>query len=551
MFKVWKRLKEPTLQSCIGIDNLRRLEELLPAFNEDAFSREQIYSLDGLAKIFDSFLGDQYLSKKNYRKDFFNRLSPEEMDSALLSVGVYPDSLKDFSEKVDRLDKEWGREEKAQEISKVLGISENLIVKRVEKQADFEDILISNSPYKPLKDYQFSVFFEAVSYLSNPLSRFIIQMPTGSGKTRTAIEIITYFMGIERKAKTSVLWLAHSEELCDQAFNAFVDTWSHVSTKPLRAVRFWGNRKLAYEKNCNNFIVSSFQKLHSQLKKDDVLTEHLKNNISLIIIDEAHKVMAPTYEEVTRAFISDDTKVIGLTATPGRSAVNEEANIALADFFFNEKINIKTSKGESAIDFLRKKKVLSHVEYFPIKTKGEYILSEAQKKHLERFLDLPPGFIEKLGEDDLRNVEIIKRLQSESQSGSRILFFACSVEHSKFISALLGCLDIKSLHVDGSTPKPQRASAINKFKDGEITVLCNYGVLSTGFDAPQTDVVFISRPTSSIVLYSQMIGRGLRGPEIGGTPKCKIIDVIDNIKGFSNENKVYDYFEDYYELNHE
>src|SRR5262249_46816377 len=149
------------------------------------------------------------------------------------------------------------------------------------------------------------------------------------------------------------------------------------------------------------------------------------------------------------------------------------------------------------------------------------------------------GFLHKLGEDDIRNVEIVKKIHNEAERGRRILFFACSVEHSKFVCALLRFLDVPAAHIDGATPSGQRATILSKFKAGSITVLCNFGVLSTGFDAPQTDLIFIARPTSSVVLYSQMIGRGLRGPAIGGTETCKVIDVVDNIVGFSDQSKVY------------
>ena len=83
-------------------------------------------------------------------------------------------------------------------------------------------------------------------------------------------------------------------------------------------------------------------------------------------------------------------------------------------------------------------------------------------------------------------------------------------------------------------------------KNSDLNILLNYGVLTTGFDAPKTDVVFIARPTASIVLYSQIIGRGLRGPNIGGTKECKIINVKDNIVGLPNYDKIYEYFDDYY-----
>lgn len=61
-------------------------------------------------------------------------------------------------------------------------------------------------------------------------------------------------------------------------------------------------------------------------------------------------------------------------------------------------------------------------------------------------------------------------------------------------------------------------------------MLCNYGVLTTGFDAPSVRCVVVARPTVSHVLYEQMIGRGLRGPAFGGTDQCLIIDVDDNIQ---------------------
>lgn len=113
--------------------------------------------------------------------------------------------------------------------------------------------------------------------------------------------------------------------------------------------------------------------------------------------------------------------------------------------------------------------------------------------------------------------------------------------------SLLIYFGIKAAHVDGSTSKERREQVIEDFKHGEVQVLCNYGVLTTGFDAPNTDEVFISRPTNSVVLYSQMIGRGLRGTTIGGTEKCRISDVKDNIVGFGDQVRVYHWFEDFWD----
>ena len=88
---------------------------------------------------------------------------------------------------------------------------------------------------------------------------------------------------------------------------------------------------------------------------------------------------------------------------------------------------------------------------------------------------------------------------------------------------------------------------IDAFKRNRIQVLTNFGVLTTGFDAPNIDVVIIARPTTSIVLYSQMIGRGLRGAAVGGTESCEVIDIRDNFDAFGDLDEVYSHFEEYWE----
>jgi DNA repair protein RadD len=198
------------------------------------------------------------------------------------------------------------------------------------------------------------------------------------------------------------------------------------------------------------------------------------------------------------------------------------------------------------INYLRDRKVLAIAEYIPLRTNITFTLSPQERKRAEQFLDLPPGFLVRVTADNIRNAKIVKRLRELSKDGRNILFFACSVEHSRFISSVLTYLGITAAHIDGETSRGAREDAVAKFRGGVINVLCNFEMLSTGFDAPKTDVVFISRPTASLVLHSEMIGRGLRGPTVGGTDKCLIIDVKDNIEGFSDLAATYSYFEDYW-----
>jgi DNA repair protein RadD len=83
--------------------------------------------------------------------------------------------------------------------------------------------------------------------------------------------------------------------------------------------------------------------------------------------------------------------------------------------------------------------------------------------------------------------------------------------------------------LSADTPLTVRRALIRDFKEGRIEFLCNYGVLTTGFDAPKTQCIALCRPTTSDVLYEQIIGRGLRGPTFGGTADCTILDFADNI----------------------
>jgi superfamily II DNA or RNA helicase len=84
--------------------------------------------------------------------------------------------------------------------------------------------------------------------------------------------------------------------------------------------------------------------------------------------------------------------------------------------------------------------------------------------------------------------------------------------------------------VSGETRPATRRFLIEEFREGRISVLCNYGVLTTGFDAPRVRALVIARPTASPVLYEQMIGRGMRGPRFGGTEECLVYDLADNIR---------------------
>jgi superfamily II DNA or RNA helicase len=104
------------------------------------------------------------------------------------------------------------------------------------------------------------------------------------------------------------------------------------------------------------------------------------------------------------------------------------------------------------------------------------------------------------------------------------------------MTARLHLKGIPAAAVSGNTPSVARRDFLNRFQRGEIRVLCNHSVLAMGFDAPKTDMVLIARQVFSPVRYMQMIGRGLRGERNGGTPRCRLVTVLDNLGRFGNRH---------------
>lgn len=126
----------------------------------------------------------------------------------------------------------------------------------------------------------------------------------------------------------------------------------------------------------------------------------------------------------------------------------------------------------------------------------------------------------------------ITRKCVQSYKKKRVLIFAASVRHSRELALILSVkYNLKAKSVDGSTNPGLRRKIIQDFRDGKIEVLCNYGVLTTGFDVPKIDVVIISRFVGSNALQTQMIGRGQRGQIAGGTDELWLFTSFYPIHG--------------------
>jgi DNA repair protein RadD len=414
------------------------------------------------------------------------------------------------------------------------------------------EIIEPFSPPPNLFDYQKDLSKALVNFLTDPekiTESCLLQLPTGSGKTRTVIEALTVYCNeqYQRDKRVSILWLAHTEELCEQAIESFRRTWQAKGDYDNRAIRFWGDFKCPLEEMFDCFIVAGFKKITQLAASSPDKYEKLLSKIDITIIDEAHKALAPSIKSIIENLKKKELSyIIGLTATPGRSAIDQKENEKLANLF-NRNLLVSTELGDDPISTLQERGILARIDLKSLYTKISCDLSSDEKRKIIGIGDFSSTILRRLAKNRKRNELIIAQVVEQIKLSNPTLVFACTVDHAKELAVNIATRGFRASVIDCRMRRNLRRHIVNDFKLGVIDVLFNFGVLSTGFDAPNIRTVLIARPTTSIVLYSQMIGRGLRGSLVGGSEKCILIDIKDNFENFGQVDKVYSFFEEYWE----
>lgn len=400
-----------------------------------------------------------------------------------------------------------------------------------------------------LHDYQFGIKVRAKHHLTMASSRALIHMPTGAGKTRVASELMVDCMRDQPPGPAIIIWLAHSEELCEQAVEAIQTAWAFRGDHHADMVRLYGDleKPSTIPERC--FVVASFQAAYAMLVSQSrglTLINSLAQGAVMLVVDEAHKAIAPTYQAAITALSlgAHPPRLVGLSATPGRGGDTAE-NRELANFFGNTKLGLCDASGNEfpdPIGYLQEMGVLAYLDREKIESRIDMDLTQSELAKLSDFMELPESFLRRLGEAQERNVLIFKKLSDLVVEQRQIILFACSVAHAQLLGDLCTANNISARVITGNTDAYDRAAWIEDYKRGSVQILINYGVLTTGFDAPNTDTVFITRPTTSVVLYSQMLGRAIRGPRNGGNERALVVDVVDNLAGMPAENMAFNFF---------
>ena len=193
-------------------------------------------------------------------------------------------------------------------------------------------------PRYQLFDHQRLAQRRATEALKLPDRRVVLHMPTGAGKTRTALHIVS--SELRRREPTLVVWLAYSEELCDQAAVEFEYAWSYLGDRRVNIYRFWGsNRDIEIDNINDGLMIAGLSKTYERAKRDGEFIARLADRTTFVVIDEAHQAIAHTYRFVLDYFVgrNDQTSLLGLTATPGRTWNDPSVDEQLSTFFCHKK----------------------------------------------------------------------------------------------------------------------------------------------------------------------------------------------------------------------
>ena len=356
-----------------------------------------------------------------------------------------------------------------------------------------------------LRDYQQKSSDAAVSFFSDRKKKHnsILVLPTGSGKSLIIADIASRLDGY-------TLVFQPSKEILEQNFKKLCSY--DILDCSIYSASF----------NSREISRITFATIGS-VKGHPELFTHFKN----VIIDECHLVNPK--EGMYRDFLSVlNCKVLGLTATPYRLSSSQELGSMLKFITRTRPAIFKEVIYHVQVSTLLDMGYLAKLNYYPmdpvgwnelnlrVNTTGADYTDKSLQKEYER-IDFY-GYL----------VHIVQRLMSPKQGGKRkgILVFTRFLEEAERLSySIPGCAI-----VSGETPKATREQVLRLFKAGEIPVVANVGVLTTGFDYPELDTVVMARPTMSLAMWYQIVGRAIRphpGKECGW-----VVDLCGNIKRF-------------------
>ena len=384
---------------------------------------------------------------------------------------------------------------------------------------DFASFVQDNTVLRPHQIEAKAKIFDAWSKYDSVM----LQMPTGTGKTYLFTSLINDIINTYKLAHKDIkiLIVAHRTELLDQ-ISATLNKFgiSHGFIQGAREQYLW-----------KRVQVGSIMSLLTDKNYYNVC----RQKFDYIIVDEAHHSLADTYIRLFGLF--PNAKKLGVTATPWR--LNHESFLSLYQYLIVS----------PQISWFINNNLLSDFDYVSIKQDSEV------QKLVDRSEVVSTGDFSNADLDNMFNNQRIRSKLYESYlqfaNGRKGIIYAINKCHAAKIAELYSSHGVKAMAIDCDTPRDVRQEMITAFKNGEISVLVNVDIFTEGFDCPDVNFIQLARPTKSLSLYLQQVGRGLRIVE--GKEKTIILDNVGlyNYFGLPDANRKWQYhFEGHEDVEH-
>ncbi len=361
-----------------------------------------------------------------------------------------------------------------------------------------------------------------------PAQKAMVELPTGSGKTRVATETVLKLF-VDEVLTGTILWIAQSEELCEQAVQTFQTVWRYLGDeRSLSIGRLWGSNTVQEPDTELSVVVATDAQLAHLIGRDDYAW--LSTPVA-VFIDEAHRASSSQYTKILRWLGVDgrswERPLVGLSATPFKGRAGDDSGIKELKARFGNRLALPY---EEPYKELVRLGVLANVKHEVLPSGVDIELSSAEVNDIRSNNLIDRNVYERIGRNEQRMRVLVDHILHTLNEHPEwpVLVFTPSVLSAQVLSASLRYQGIAAESVSGQTGKQQRRKVIKQFQDNEIQVLANCDLLVQGFDAPGVRALYIARPTFSPGAYIQMAGRGLRGTQNGGKDECLVVDVADN-----------------------
>lgn len=358
-------------------------------------------------------------------------------------------------------------------------------------------------------------------YLDEGKRSGLVVLPTGGGKTVVAAHWL--LRNIVARGRR-VLWLANRQALLRQAFATFkrLANLAHPEKKTLDLIAVssefsrWSSVSREHE-----LVFASVQSSVLESNRGFV-TELLADAgaNAFVVVDEAHHAVAPRTLALLESVKKAGARLLGLTATPIRMDDTDQKRLGA---LFDGTIIHQVSRTE-----LTNQGILAVPATETVKTQinVEKDMNADDLAYLERYGELGPNVLARLGKNAHRNALIVEQYLKHQDRYGPTIVFAADTLHAQTLAGEFHKRGVtRADYVDYS--RKNASEIIERYARRDLDVIVNVQMLTEGFDAPHTRTVFIARPTRSESLVVQMVGRALRGPQAGGNDRANLVTFLD------------------------